>query len=460
MNRWVALQRVGSTWWQRFRELPAMHALWPATFDPSVKLFRDIQWRLLAWYTGVLATILLFAGVVLSLGMQHQLFDPVNNYVQTSAQDLSQEWQQTHIPPCLEHRPFATPYVACYDANGALLSANRLAIEAPGFLTANLASTALTQSHATDSVDAGNGLAMVQRYSLVVRDSTGQVLGVAQVGLAIEGQVQAMTTLRNLLFLVGALTLVGASGGGLFLARRALAPARMAYARQQSFIADASHELRTPLTLLRADADVLLRSRDRLSADDIELVEDIVSESTRLATLTTNLLTLARLDTGTTALKHDLVDLGELATTVADRITAFAAEKDVTIQVSEAAPVLTLGDPQLLEQAILILVDNAIKYNVPSGTVTVLVTQQGQNACVSVQDSGVGIAPEHLMHLGERFYRPDVARARVTGGTGLGISIAFGIAHAHQGTLSFVSDPGVGTTVTLTLPLAQIPSEE
>ena len=107
----------------------------------------------------------------------------------------------------------------------------------------------------------------------------------------------------------------------------------------------------------------------------------------------------------------------------------------------------------LLEQALVVLLDNAIKYNRQDGHVTVRTAIQEEQALLEVRDTGIGIAPEHLSHLGERFYRVDKARSREAGGTGLGLSIAHGIVVAHEGTLNLSSVPEQGTTVTLTLPL-------
>jgi len=247
--------------------------------------------------------------------------------------------------------------------------------------------------------------------------------------------------------------LLGAGVGGLFLANRALAPAKLAFTRQQRFIADASHELRTPLTLLRADAEVLLRGRDQLVAEDASLLEDIVAEVSYMSTLATNMLTLARLDAGSMHMEHDIISLDEVVTEVIRRAGALAREKGIEIKVESADSALVIGDRVLLEQAVLALLDNAIKYNRPGGHVIVRTYENDAQAYLEVQDTGIGIAAEHMPHLGERFYRVDKARSREAGGTGLGLSIARGIAVAHGGTLSLTSIPEQGTTVTVMLPL-------
>jgi signal transduction histidine kinase len=176
-----------------------------------------------------------------------------------------------------------------------------------------------------------------------------------------------------------------------------------------------------------------------------------------MGALANNLLTLARLDAGQEALKRDVVDINEIAGGIVRRAGAFSEENQVALRLEQpgAAPALVLGDEMLLSEAALILVDNAIKYNKPGGSVSVTVESDGRQVRLGVQDTGVGISAEHLVHLGERFYRPDKARSRELGGAGLGLSIARSIAGAHSGALTLTSTPGQGTTAILALPAAQ-----
>src|SRR5439155_162448 len=140
------------------------------------------------------------------------------------------------------------------------------------FLSTTLAKRALeTGQPSTDTVDAGGSVGQIYRYALPVPSPTGKgYVGVVVIGESIQVQEQA-------------LSLLGAGLGGLFLAHRALAPARLAWSNQQRFIADAAHELRTPLTLMRADAEVLLRSREGMDAEDAPLLEDIVAEANHMS---------------------------------------------------------------------------------------------------------------------------------------------------------------------------------
>ena len=124
----------------------------------------------------------------------------------------------------------------------------------------------------------------------------------------------------------------------------------------------------------------------------------------------------------------------------------------VRLYAEEGPPALVLGDPILLEHVALILVDNAIKYNRPDGSVTATATTQGDRVILEVRDTGVGIANEHLPHLGERFYRVDKARSRESGGAGLGLSIVRGVVGQHGGTVQFHSELDKGTVATVSLP--------
>jgi signal transduction histidine kinase len=174
-----------------------------------------------------------------------------------------------------------------------------------------------------------------------------------------------------------------------------------------------------------------------------------------MTTLANNMLTLARLDNHSVHQEHEIVYLTRVAREGARRIQALAEQKKISIQMEFNEKVVVIGDLTLLEQAVLALLDNAIKYNCQGGCITLRTNVKDKQALLEVHDTGIGIAPEHLPRLSERFYRVDKARSREAGGTGLGLSIVQGIAAAHGGTLNLKSIPGEGTTVTLTLPLAQ-----
>jgi signal transduction histidine kinase len=179
-----------------------------------------------------------------------------------------------------------------------------------------------------------------------------------------------------------------------------------------------------------------------------------VAESHHMSNLTSNLLTLARLDSGTIHREHEVVNLAALAGEGARRVQAFAEQRGVAVQVESSGDTYVIGDPLLLEQAMLALLDNAIKYNRQGGRVVMRTAEQDGKAFLEVRDTGIGIAAEHLLHLGERFYRVDKARSREAGGTGLGLSISQRIARTHGGQLTLSSVPEQGMTVTLALPAA------
>ena len=408
-------------------------------------------------------------GVALYFGTQYFLLRPIEFDAAARAQVHMNEWLSGAIDRACPSFGFPGQFgsppgqgfqipelVACFDQNGSLLPGENTAGLPSAFVTNTLAKSALqTGRPVHDIVSAGGTVGQIYRYALVVPNPTGSgSAGVVLIGEFVRAQESTLSLLLTLLLSIGGVALLGAGLGGLFLSNRALAPARLAWANQQRFIADAAHELRTPLTLLRADAEVLLRGRERLEAEDAALLEDIVAEANHMSRLATNLLTLARLDNRSSHQEHEVVSLAELTQEVTRRAQALAEQRGIAIQVECTSDPYVIGDPMLLEQAVLVLLDNAIKYNHQGGRVSVLTAVQDGQALLEVRDTGIGIAAEHLPHMGERFYRVDKARSREAGGTGLGLSIARGIAVAHGGQLSLSSAPEQGTTVTLTLPLA------
>ena len=403
-------------------------------------------------------------GVALYIGTQYNLLRPVADDAAAHAQVHAREWFSGAFDracPLMGPGQFGQPsgqgfqmpeLVVCYDQNGNLPPGENTTGLSTTFLANNLVKSALQSGQpAFDMVNAGG--TEIYRYAMVVPNPTGSGnAGVVLIGESIQAQADDLSLLLTLLLSIGGVALFGAGLGGLFLSNRALAPARLAWTNQQRFIADAAHELRTPLTLLRADAEVLLRGRERLETEDAALLEDIVAETSHMARLSNNLLTLARLDNSASHREHEVVNLAELAQEGAQRVQALAEQHGLTVQVENSGTPYVIGDPMLLQQAVLALLDNAIKYNRAGGSVIVRTEVKDERALLEIRDSGIGIAAEHLSHLGERFYRVDKARSREAGGTGLGLSIAQSIAVVHGGQLSLSSVQDQGTTVTLALP--------
>jgi len=441
------MNREKSSWW------PLHHRQGRRFQEPNAVLFQGLRIRLTLWYCGVLGVALILFCVVLYLGAQYFLLNPPEQATADHARDQAMHWSaDSFAQGCVQDRPpgqfgpgqsspyanMPQQYVACFDQHATLQQDMNTAQLPSGFLTNTLAKTALQNGTAHDTVNGGKTIGTIYRYAVAVPSLTGHgYVGVVMTGEPIQTQNDYLSILLALLLTIGGVTLCGAGLGGLFLANRALAPAHIAFTQQQRFIADASHELRTPLTLMRADA------------------EDIVAEANHMSILATSMLSLARLDANAQHREHEVVSLDALTLQGVQRVSAFAEQKSVRVQQEETDDVFVIGDPMLLEQALLVLLDNAIKYNHPGGQVTVRTSVQNGKARLEVCDTGIGIPAEHLPHLGERFYRVDKARSREGGGTGLGLSIAHHIAAIHDGTLTLTSVPNAGTTVTLLLPLAQ-----
>lgn len=220
-------------------------------------------------------------------------------------------------------------------------------------------------------------------------------------------------------------------------------------AQQRRFTADASHELKTPLTIIKGNASMALRGKPSEAAFR-QTLKEIDGAADTMSRLVQDLLLLARSDEG--QLGRDRIEL--LVQEVLERAIASAVRcqhAPITLQITGESPKV-MGNEAELTRLFSNLLDNAVRYTPESGRITVTARKEGGKAIVTIADTGIGIAPEHLPHLGERFYRIDPSRTHQDGGTGLGLSICKGITEAHGGTITFASAHGAGTTVTVMLP--------
>jgi heavy metal sensor kinase len=337
---------------------------------------------------------------------------------------------------------------------------------------------------------------MIPRFRILTGKT--QVGGITLVVQVAESEGPMQTYLRDLLFvlLLGLPLAVAIAGlGGYFLARRALAPVdRMAeqarwisaerlkerlpvdnpndelgrlasvfnqtlmrlessFDQMRRFTADASHELRTPLTAMRSVGEIGLRGK-RDPSDYREIIGSMLEEVDRLSLLVDRLLTLSRADSGESMLARERVDLAELAAEVTTQLDVLAEEKQQALTVEAGGPSICMGDRMVLRQALLNLVDNAIKYSPAGGRICVKVsTSAAGMAVLDVSDTGPGISDELRPRVFDRFYRADRSRSRENGGgTGLGLSIARWAVEVNGGQLTLESSEGSGATFRITLP--------
>ncbi|MBI4199141.1 MAG: HAMP domain-containing protein [Chloroflexi bacterium] len=228
-----------------------------------------------------------------------------------------------------------------------------------------------------------------------------------------------------------------------------LASLEKAYAAQEQFAAHASHELRAPLTGIRGNLDLMGMIKDMPEEERQQVLGQVRREVERLSRLVNDLLALARADTGQ-ELELRPVELDAVVVDVYRQVLPTANGLDLRLATLE--PSVVQGDEDRLKEVLLILVDNAIRYTPQGGTVTLALRREPPWVSVDVEDTGMGIAPEHLPHIFQRFWRADPARSRDRGGTGLGLAIAKGIVDQHGGEILVASTPGRGSRFTVRLP--------
>jgi heavy metal sensor kinase len=231
-----------------------------------------------------------------------------------------------------------------------------------------------------------------------------------------------------------------------------------AFDQLRRFTSDASHELRTPLTAIRSVGEVALQDQ-RSPAEYRDVIGSMLEEVDRLTRLAESLLALSRADAGHVQLQREEIPLLRLAEEASSVVEVLAEEKRQQIDIAGDANFLVSVDRLILRQAIVNLLDNAIKYS-PQGSQILVRVQSGGNKQVflDVIDQGPGIPNEHQPHVFDRFYRVDQARTRQWGGAGLGLSITRWAVEAHGGDITLESEAGHGSTFRISLPLARYSS--
>jgi heavy metal sensor kinase len=222
--------------------------------------------------------------------------------------------------------------------------------------------------------------------------------------------------------------------------------------RQRALVADTSHELRNPLMVVRGNLELL--AHDLPTEERREATQDAIGELDRMTRLIQDLLFLADADAHA-AIEHDDVPLEAIVAAVTEDARRIALREDGAREVVLEAndPLVVRGDAERLRQLVWNLVENAVRYTPAGGTITIALRRRGAVAELTVADTGIGIPPEHLPHIFERFYRVDTSRSRALGGTGLGLSIVRQIAGAHGGQVRVRSTPNAGSTFTVALPV-------
>jgi heavy metal sensor kinase len=227
-----------------------------------------------------------------------------------------------------------------------------------------------------------------------------------------------------------------------------------AFQNSKRFVADASHDLRTPLTILQGELESFAEDA-RLDSELRDRAGSMLEEVVHLGKIVEQLFTLSRLDAGEAQTEWTRFDLSELAKTTADQMSLLAEDKGISISCDASQPMPVKGNHVRLKQVVVNLLDNAIKYTPEKGAIQLRVLAVNGHAVLEVKDNGIGIPPDALPHIFERFYRVDQARSADSESAGLGLSIVKSICTAHGAEVEAQSVVGSGSCFRVKLPLAK-----
>jgi signal transduction histidine kinase len=408
---------------------------------------------LTAWYLATFGAILVFLGggifVVIGRQFAQQLDDSLHEATvelerAARIREMESKTARGQVIDAVEelHIPERTLYLFDKDGNP-VTPAN-----APNWITLAARDAAHGTSVQRDQDPRrGNTLRLrAERFTLAS--------GAPMVAVAVADKVELEDRYATLIATFGAAAaaaLLLVVAGGWFLVRKSTAPVELTIEHMRRFMADAAHELRTPLTIVRSRAEIALQ-QSRAVGEYEQTLRGIELDARRLGTIVDDLLILARADAGERPIAHERVFLDDLTLDAAGAARVVAQAKGVELELEEFGEAPVDGDPTLLRQLVMILLDNAVKFTARGGSVRVRVGESSDRPTLVVEDTGIGISAEQLPHVFERFYRGDPARSRGNGsvdGAGLGLSIAKWIADAHNAEISVSSEPGAGTRVSV-----------
>lgn len=424
----------------------------------SASTFRHVGRRLALLNAIAVILVIALSGIATFLLLRQSLDEEVNDGLRDRVEAVRDHPEQWGVPSHddddddedhdREIVDSGDTLVFVVDRNGELL-ANTRGVDIAGLPDASSIEQALTGERDTRTVSIADDVRM-RVMSVPLRDD-GRVVGAVQAARSLREHETELALVRWMTLAGVGLGALVAVPAGLLLARRAMRPIDAAFQRQRAFVADASHELRTPLTLVRANAEMVMLDPDRPVAEATPALENILTEVDRTDRLVDDLLLLARMDAGQLALDMNPADPGLAAAEAAESMRPLFVAGGVQLRIERTDVHPIPVDVDRIQQLVRILLDNALNHSANGDEVTLQAGPTNGAAQIVVRDTGVGIAPEHLAHVFERFYRADSSRTRQTGGTGLGLSIARAIVEAHGGQISIDSQPKQGTVVTVIL---------
>jgi len=457
----------------------------------SLASLGTIRLRLTLWYIALLTLILLGFSGALYFVVSRALYQQVDDSLALNAHQLISGFniENGQLDPNTESNPGDLEamrnsgyIVRVLDQNAKVLATNAANSNVQ---SANSASGSVLPNSDTFETVSSKG-ELYRLYTASIQDN-GQVLGALQIGQSLEGVGSTLQQLLLALALIVPLTLLVASFGGIWYARRALMPidqitraaqqisahdlsqrlnmnlpedevgrlartfdamlARLdeSFQREREFTANASHELRTPLTVMRGEIDIVLERRREVSEYE-QVLRELGTDVERLTRVAEDLLTLALADVHQLAVTREKLNAEQLLETVAEELRPVADAKKITLEVRAAPDIVFRGDEPKMLRVLFNLLDNALKFSPSGTTITLSAEREGNLLNLYVSDQGPGIAPEALPHIFDRFYRGTNGRAP---GTGLGLAIARALVLAQDGTLEVTTTPPKGATFTV-----------